>query len=112
MGRLAMVAAGGHPSGNRGRLERNAAPDHLAFPTGGDSAAMTSGSITPRVGRPLVLPGGDGGSERQQEAAYRQNSRIQSGWTGLSAPTWVSRIAMVAVVGVRYAVVPVPPTQP
>jgi hypothetical protein len=45
-------------------------------------------------------------------AACRQKSRIRSGGVGLSAATWVSRMAIVPVDGVMWAVVPVPPTQP
>jgi hypothetical protein len=45
-------------------------------------------------------------------AAYRQKSRIHVGGVGLSAATWVSRMATVPVDGMMCADVPVPPTQP
>jgi hypothetical protein len=49
---------------------------------------------------------------RQAPAAWRQKSRISLGATGSSVATWVSRMAIVPVDGVTWAVVPVPPTQP
>src|SRR5215470_11015874 len=55
-----------------------------------------------------------GGTRRHQPAlaAYRQKSGIHSCGAGLSAATWVSKMATVPVDGVMCADVPVPPTQP
>jgi predicted glycoside hydrolase/deacetylase ChbG (UPF0249 family) len=52
------------------------------------------------------------GGHQDALAVYRQKSGIHSTGTGLSAATWVSRIATEPVDGVMYADVPVPPTQP